>query len=90
MSRLISRNPFTRSEFTSRTEHFRPSVTCDWCGSPGRSLRSGLVSLKVFSFEPDSISTRRHDMSGAFCSVDCCRQAHDLGSEVRTCPQLTT
>jgi len=82
MSRLISRNPFTRSEFTSRTEHFRPSVTCDWCGSPGRSLRSGLVSLKVFSFEPDSISTRRHDLPGAFCSVDCCRQAHDLGSEV--------
>lgn len=79
MSRLISRNPFTRSEFVSRTKHFPQGSTCDWCGSPGRSLRSGQVSLKVYSFEQDSLYGRRHDLSGAFCSVTCCRSAHDLG-----------
>jgi hypothetical protein len=81
MPRLVSRNPFARHELTSRTEHYRPSATCDWCGSPGRSLKSGLVSLKVYSIEPDDSCFRpghNHDLRGRFCSLSCCKSFHDF------------
>lgn len=76
MSRLISRNPFARHELTSRTEHYRPSSACDWCGSPGRSLKSGLVSLNVYSIDQDRINfhvAQVNDLPGKFCSLSCCK-----------------
>jgi len=81
MSRMISRNPFARHELHSRTVHFLPPAVCDWCGTPGRQLKSGLVSLKVYSVEPDDGCFRpghNHDLRGSFCSLSCCKSYHNF------------
>lgn len=64
IGRLISRDPFARSEL--RRNLVRTDLdTCSWCGMNGRGR------LYRYSTHVDSISGRRYDHRGLFCSKSC-------------------
>jgi hypothetical protein len=59
MSRLISRDPFSRTELFSEVVN---KQECDWCGRKGK-----------YKYYIESDSGRRSDIRGVFCSISCMR-----------------
>lgn len=82
MSRLISRDPFARTELHCERVHTvwidpphytKAKCTCTWCGSVAKA-RAGHPYLNRYWTETDG--GRRHDHKGEFCSVSCFRSYH--------------
>lgn len=74
MSRLISRDPF------ARTELHRTTVTVEWatcknCGSVNKPTgsRGQYIGRKLFRYHTEHDGGRRDDHPGLFCSVGCFR-----------------
>jgi hypothetical protein len=70
MTRLISRDPFARSELHRETIDAMGS-TCSWCGQ----VRVG-DKLYVYWTESDSRGGRRTH-NGQFCSIGCHNSYHE-------------
>ena len=70
MSRLISRDPFARTELHSEVAVSRHNKTkgCAWCASHGRHYR----------YWTETDGGRRVGHDGTFCSVSCFRSYNDL------------
>lgn len=65
MSRLISRDPFARTELHRETiDAVGLTSTCSWCGN----CRKG---NKLFVYFTESDSGKRHNHNGQFCSKGC-------------------
>lgn len=64
MSRLISRDPFARTELHRCVPDQMSNLTCDWCGN--RRARGGL-----FRYSTESDGGRKFDHRGLFCSKSC-------------------
>lgn len=75
MSTLISRDPFAREEIHRETvrDWYGRKTTCDWCGGASVS-HSGRKRLYRYHIETDG--GRKHEISGQFCSIGCCRSYH--------------
>lgn len=65
---LISRNPFAREEMHRELIPIEDRPTCSFC--------SQIAKFRYF-IEPDSVTYRRNDISGQFCSIGCMRSYHD-------------
>jgi len=63
-TRLISRDPFARTELHKRL--YSKQHECGWCGQVG----------KVYEFETQSDGGRTFPHPGKFCSVSCFRSFH--------------
>lgn len=66
MARLISRDPFARTELVR--DNISEHGECSWCGQPAR------YRYAVTSDDRPLIRW----MKGIFCSIQCCRIYHDL------------
>lgn len=75
MSRLISRDPFARTELHRENYALLPNeaCTCSWCGQ----RRATNPPLFKYSIVGDGTSRRINYLKGAFCSVSCMRAYHD-------------
>jgi hypothetical protein len=68
MSRLISRDPFARSELHRDTIDAQ-GQTCSWCGQTAKGNK-----LFVYRTERDGIANQTRTHNGQFCSKSC----HDV------------
>jgi hypothetical protein len=59
MPKLISRDPFSRTELFSKVVN---KQECDWCGQPAK-----------YKYYIETDSGRRSDIRGVFCSISCMR-----------------
>lgn len=70
MPRLISRDPFARTELHRKIHHvFGSREGCDWCGQ--QRLDKAQPYLYKYVVEHDG--GRREDVPGLFCSISCMR-----------------
>ncbi len=71
MARLVSRDPFARTELHSTREYDLPSNRgCTWCG---RMLHTPKGRPYLYRYETESDDGRSYGKGGPFCSVSCAR-----------------
>jgi len=69
--KLISRDPFARTELHRENEYGGGS--CQWCGGT-RKTKCGQKYLYRYFMETDG--GRRFPYAGVFCSISCFRSYH--------------
>ena len=74
MSRLVSRDPFARTELHSERVYDIRNNDCHWCGRTPRTPRKNTPYLHRYWIEHDG--GRKEDIRGLFCSADCMRSHH--------------
>lgn len=78
MSRLISRDPYARTELHRERQYFFSSGhSCDNCGSSALfiSNQKGYFLYRYYQ-EEDRIHSRKDYIKGHFCSIACMRSYH--------------
>lgn len=69
MARLLTRDPFARSEVTRATV-LAPGRSCDWCGQKRGDTQ------RLFSYRTESDTGRVSVHKGLFCSKSCHNAYH--------------
>jgi hypothetical protein len=72
MARLVTRDPFARSELHAARVH-NPTSTCEWCGSTRETPR-GTRWLYQYTLEHDDGSS--YDYADLYCSRGCFEDYH--------------
>lgn len=70
MSRLISHDPFARTEIHSSRVYISSGQTCSWCGQVNKTPK-GRAFLNSYGIEYDS--GRKNTHPKLFCSISCFR-----------------
>lgn len=73
--RVISYDPFARYEVIRETVYVDPdsSLTCEWCGNPGRVLKDGTRVLYRYGVQEDGIYSKVYFNPELFHCVGCYR-----------------